>query len=124
MNEPKLSFFWIAEYSNNQVLPQFDFKTGKENLFSEIDQNKLVKFGWYPFPLSLSKLVNGAIYNPILSNYILNIRPIDKLFACRRNYIQRDGRTEKRYSEYILGNQDFILVINENGNVEVKYDRN
>ena len=44
-----IKYFWIAEYNDGQALPQFDPMSGKENMFSEIDMDKLVSFGWYPF---------------------------------------------------------------------------
>lgn len=117
-----IHFFWVAEYNNNTILPQFDLKTGKENLYSDIETNKLVKIGWHPFTAELSKMIPGSIFNPLLSKYVLNIRPNDEIFIRRRNHIQRIGKIEKRFTEYILGNQDFILVINEDGNCEIKYD--
>ena len=55
-----LKYFWIAEYKDS-ALPQFDPETGKENLFKEIDQSKLIRFGLYPFSIKLWNKVEGSI---------------------------------------------------------------
>lgn len=115
-----LRYFWIAEYKDGTALPQFDPETGEENLFKDINQIKTIRFGWYPFSEELSKKVKSSLYNPFLPKYILNININDKLIAKRRNYIERIGTIEKRRTEYLLGNQNFIMTIDEYGNVEVK----
>ena len=115
-----LRYFWIAEYKDGTALPQFDPETGDENLFSEINQSNLIRFGWYPFSEELSKKAENSLYNPFLPKYILNIKQDDKLVAKRRNYIERIGQIENRKTEYLLGNQNFTMIIDEYGNVEVK----
>jgi len=48
---PEERFFWIAYYSDGSIFPQFDFDTYSENLFKDIDLNKLRAFSWFPlFP--------------------------------------------------------------------------
>jgi len=116
----KISFFWIAEYDNGKILPQFDFKTGKENLFKILKLDKIIKFGLYPFTKELKSKVPEAIFNPILPHYIINLEPEDKLIFRRRGYVQISNRTQKQYKEYIIGTQDYLIVIDESGNIEVR----
>lgn len=116
----KLKFFWIAEYNDSTALPQFDPETGIENLFKEIKQSELIKFGLYPFTLELSKKVNCSDFNPFLPKFIINIKSEDKLIYLRRNHIVRQGNKESRFIEYLLGTQNYVLRIDEFGNVEVK----
>lgn len=115
-----LRYFWIAEYKDRTALPQFDPETGEENLFAEVNQLNLIKFGWYPFSEELVKKVKNSLYNPFLPKYILNVNINDKIIVRRRNYIERIGQAEKRRTEYLLGNQNFIMIIDEYGNVEVQ----
>jgi len=117
----KLSFFWIAEYNDKTIFPQFNFKTGKENLFKYVNLNITIKFGWYPFSAELSKKVPESKYNPILPHYVISLGSNDKLFTRRRGHINSiSGKTK---FEYLLGTQNYLLVIDEMGNVEIKsYD--
>jgi hypothetical protein len=118
--DTKLTFFWIAEYNDGTALPQFDLETGEENLFKVIDQSKLIRFGLYPFTLELSKKVKCSNLNPLLPKFIINFKTEDKLFFRRRNYIKMQGSIENRNVEYLLGTQNYILYIDEFGNVEIK----
>jgi len=49
-----LVYMWIAHYEDGTSLPQFDPVTLKENHYSDIDLDKLIKFGLYPIPLDLA----------------------------------------------------------------------
>ena len=73
MSKPKLHLFWIAEYDDAQALPQFDPDTGEEHLFSEVQQHRLVRFGWYAFPPQLANKVDNAVVNPLLNSYVLSL---------------------------------------------------
>jgi hypothetical protein len=115
----KLKYFWIAEYNDGNALPQFDPETGIENLFKNIDQTKLIRFGLYPFTMELSKKVNCSDFNPFLRKIVINLDG-NKLIFKRRNYIIIQGIKEKRHIEYLLGTKDYILYIDESGNLEVK----
>lgn len=117
---PKLKYFWIAEYNDGTALPQFDLESGNENLFKDIDHSKIIRFGLYPFTVELSKKVECSDLNPFLPKFVINLKSNDKLFFVRRNYIEMCGTTENRYIEYLLGNQNYVLHIDESGNVEVK----
>ena len=116
-----LKYFWIAEYNDGLALPQFDFDTGIENLFKEINQSKLIRFGLYTFSFVLSEKVSCSTPSLISLKYVINLTKNDKLFFCRRNYIEIKGKTEYRYIEYLLGIQEkYILHIDEFGNIEIK----
>lgn len=39
------SYIWVAEYYDNTYLAEFDLETKKSNGFSNIDKQKLIKFG-------------------------------------------------------------------------------
>ena len=115
-----LKYFWIAEYKDN-CLPQFDPETGIENLFKDINQSKLIRFGLYPFSEKLCSLVKcSCIADISLPTFVINLTKDDKLFFKRRNYIIISKCGEERKITYLLGTQNYILHIDEFGNVEVK----
>ena len=114
-----LKYFWIVEYNDGTALPQFDPDTGKENLFKTINQSKMIRFGIYPFSFEFSKKIDCGVPS-LLSKIVINLNNTDKLFFRRRNYIERRGRIECRHIEYLLGTQDYVLHIDEFGNIEVK----
>lgn len=115
-----IPYFWIAQYKDGQALPQFDPVTGVENLFKDIDQSNLIRFGLYPFSSELSAKVSCSISNPLLEQIVINLDKDDKLVFLRRNYIQRSRNKENRFMEYLLGTQNYILYIDGFGNIEVK----
>jgi len=81
-------FFWIAHYEGGQCLPQFDPVDGHENLFRDIDQKQLVKFGWYPFTDDLRKVMSiNASVNPFLPRIELEIGAGQRLIAFREQKI-------------------------------------
>lgn len=115
-----LNYFWIAEYNDKTALPQFDPDTGEEILFSKIDQTKLIKFSWYPFTLDLSSKVPGSVSNPLLPKLSISLEKDDKLIAKRRNYIQLQGKVERRFTEYLAGIEGrYLAKINEMDNIEI-----
>lgn len=116
-----LKYFWIAEYKDGTALPQFDPDTGKEYLFKEINQSKVVRFSLYPFTFELSRKVNCSIANTFLPIFNINLNDDDKLYFRRRNYIERSRNSENRYIEYLLGIEGkYIMHIDEFGNTEIK----
>ena len=86
-----LVYFWIAEYTDGSALPQFDPETGKENKFSEVDQQKLKRFGWYPFSAKLAKKIvnteNVIVVPTSNHSYKLNVEN-GGLLAYRTNKIK------------------------------------
>lgn len=88
MHNKTVPFMWLAFYSDGSCLPQFDLDTGKDHLFKEIDQSKVVKFGWFPIPYSLSKILGPQYYHdPNLSHFILQLKPKQRLIALRREAV-------------------------------------
>lgn len=73
MNKPTLHLFWIAEYQDGTALSQFDPDTGDEHLFSEVDQAKLKRFGWYAFPYDMLSKIPQAVFSLILDRYTVDI---------------------------------------------------
>lgn len=53
-----LVYMWIAFYDNNECFPQFDVETGRENMFGEIDQSRVKKFGLFPISEELAIKIN------------------------------------------------------------------
>lgn len=84
----EIPFFWIAFYKDGSILPQYDFQTGKQNLFKEIDQSKLDKFGWFPIPKDLAKKIGDPriVSKDNLPYYVLKLRENQRLIALRREY--------------------------------------
>jgi hypothetical protein len=84
-NDKKIPWFWIAFYKDGSFLSQFDLVSGKQNLFKEINQSELEKFGWFPIPLNLiDKLPSEYYHDRKLSYFILKINEKQKLIALRR----------------------------------------
>jgi len=80
-----IPFMWVAFYSDNTALPQFDLETGKDYLFKDIDQSKLIRFGWFPISFELAKKLPDTYYHdPRLNKFILELRPNQRLIALRR----------------------------------------
>jgi phage FluMu protein Com len=79
-----IPYFWIAFYNDDTCLPQFDLDTGKNYLFKEIDQSKLVKYGWFPITSKLAEILKGSFYyNPKLYPTILELKSNQRLIALR-----------------------------------------
>ena len=94
MNNAPLVYFWVAYYNDNQVYPQFDLNSGKENSFASIDQTKLVKFGLYPISKILADKINIGIKMVIskpLPYIVMKLKPEQRLIYVRRNYMRNFG---------------------------------
>ena len=121
-----LVYFWIAEYTDGSALPQFDPETGRENRFSEVNHQKLERFGWYPFTSELAQKILKAeklvvIPTGNLPSYAVRLGNGRKLVAYRTNTIKlrtKSGEVEPGETVYVLGvDCGRILEINESGNV-------
>ncbi|MCW4033816.1 MAG: hypothetical protein NWF03_00455 [Candidatus Bathyarchaeota archaeon] len=120
-----LVYFWIAEYSDGSALPQFDPQTGKENRFSEVDQHKLARFGWYPFSQQLAQKVWSTEKMLVVASenrsYSVTLQKGDKLVAYRTGTVKlqmRNGGVEHAETVYVLGvNGKKVLYIDEGGNL-------
>jgi hypothetical protein len=64
-------FMWIAHYEDGTSLPQYDPYTLKTHIFDEVEQDKLIKFGLYPFPPTLAKRIREEKGIPTKSNIFL-----------------------------------------------------
>ncbi len=51
-------YMWIAHYDDGTSLPQYDPYTLKKNTFNKVKKDKIIKFGWYPFPSNLANRLN------------------------------------------------------------------
>jgi hypothetical protein len=120
-----LVYFWIAEYTDGSALPQFDPETGKENRFSDVDQQRLRRFGWYPFTLNLAKKVLETEETVVVptrnQSYAVTLDEDDVLVAYRTNTVRlqvRKGGVEHGEVVYVLGVEGRkLLHIDEGGNV-------
>ncbi|PVX24524.1 MAG: hypothetical protein CW691_07350 [Candidatus Bathyarchaeum sp.] len=120
-----LVYFWIAEYTDGCALPQFDPKTGKENRFSEVDCQKLCRFGWYAFSPKLTKKILETEKTVVIPtsnrSYSVTLERNDKLVAYRTNTIKLQTRKSGiGYGEtvYVLGIEGKkVIQIDEGGNV-------
>ncbi|MFA5364704.1 MAG: hypothetical protein WC325_05925 [Candidatus Bathyarchaeia archaeon] len=120
-----LVYFWIAEYTDGSALPQFDPTTGKENRFSQVDQHRLVRFGYYPFSVELAQkileteklVVNPTVNQPI----VVTLEPNDELVAYRTNTVclhSGNGVVDHEKTVYVLGVKGKqVLHLNENGDI-------
>jgi predicted RNA-binding Zn-ribbon protein involved in translation (DUF1610 family) len=88
-----LVYFWVAFYKDGTCLLQFDVKTGKGNSFVDIDQNKLDKFGLFPFTTELAfnaNRIKGFIVAREVENlsyHIMKLQENQRLIFIRRNKI-------------------------------------
>ena len=96
--------------TDGSALPQFDPETGKENRFSDVNHQKLHRFGWYPFSpklaqkiLEAEKVVVIPTTNP---SYTVTVEKGDKFVAYRTNAIKLrvgSGGVEHAETVYVLG---------------------
>lgn len=94
MTQTPLVYFWIAHYSDGNALPQYDPNTFRENSFKDIQHDKLIKFGLYPFNRDLASGVRNtgqAVINiPILPIYEVNLNSDKRLIYYRDVFISQE----------------------------------
>ena len=120
-----LVYFWIAEYTDSSALPQFDPETGKENRFSEVDPQKLKRFGWYPFTPQLAHRILESERTVVVPSknpsYTITVENGDRLVAYRTNTVRLQmlkGAVVNGETVYVLGVEGGkVLQINEEGNL-------
>jgi hypothetical protein len=118
-----LVYFWIAEYTDGSALPQFDPETGRENRFSEVDRQKLKRFGWYPFSPNLAQKISKSEKVRVIPtrnpSYMLTVEKGDMLVAYRTNTVKlqmQKGGVERGGTVYVLGVEgEKLLQIDEEG---------
>lgn len=103
---------WIVEFADGRAIPQYDPKTGKENLYREVERysRAIVKAGWYPFTPRLARLLAAQGVQvrilPWSARAEMVFEPGDVPFI-RRRCVQRVGvRTGHGVGQevfYILG---------------------
>jgi len=108
MTQRPLVYYWIAQYSNGTALPQYDPYTFRENSFGEIQQDKLIKFGLYPFPRNLvdgirKKNNDSVVSIPFLPIYEINLNKNKRLIHYRDVFISQEtyhrcGKCNKEFS--------------------------
>lgn len=84
-----LVYMWVAVYEDGQALPQFDPETGKENMFAEVDQDKLKEFGLFPFSEQMARRIQegeGVFVLPSDNQrFVLKLKEGQRLFTRRTN---------------------------------------
>lgn len=132
-----LSYFWIAHYENGRCLPQFDPNTGNTNYFRDIQQNRLTKFGLYPFTTKLASLLKEkhniiVRVNPFLRKVEVDIKEGQRLIYYRTETINQSvgtglitGRSRKHtvigWQETDRGkNKKSVVYVTDNGDVELR----
>jgi len=89
MSSPTLEYFWVKLTDSKTVIPQFDFRTGKENLWND-NTEALKKVSLVPFTVDLAEKVikNGiaaiASTNP---TFEFVVKPGETVEAGRDNNI-------------------------------------
>jgi len=100
----KLKYYWVVVYEDGTSYPQFN-PDGTENLWKNVDQDKIISVSWHQFSRTLSNKIemptNWTLF-PRKHSIKYDIK--DEVFICRRNHIDFSSRGEKgRRIEYILG---------------------
>jgi len=93
-NRP-LVYYWIAQYDDGTCLPQYNPITYLENRFSDIEQDKLIKFGLYPFDKELAegitkKGIDPVVSIPFLPKYEINLDNDRRLIHYRDVFISHE----------------------------------
>jgi hypothetical protein len=94
MRNAPLVYMWIAQYIDGTIVPQFDFETGEESLFKNLDQTKIDKFSLFPISQTLFPKINqkqgwdATVSKTTLPYFILKLQPNQRLIYIRRNFIR------------------------------------
>ena len=106
-----LKYFWSVKYNDGTTFSQFD-SDGTENMWGDVDQEKVRNVTWCQFSWNLSRKIELPTKWVIFpKKYSLNFDPGDKIFIVRRNHIDFSARGEKgRRIEYILGKNDKEII--------------
>lgn len=102
-----LRYFWVAEYNDGVCLPQYD-ESGRENLFGDVEQHKLIRFHFINFQTNHKVSVN--------------ITPDMRLICFRRHRQLTEGvhapHTPGHDVFYSLGYQKTIVLNGQEHNVQ------
>jgi len=84
-------YYWIAHYDDGSQLAQYEPPDYKPKSIYEIQNDKLVKIGWYPitydFAAKLNEHGTPAIANPFLPKVEVNITPPKRYILFMKNFI-------------------------------------
>lgn len=59
---PIYTYFWAAELAEDKtIVPEFDLETGQEQLWGAVEDKKISRIMWYPFPEKLAHKVVDRI---------------------------------------------------------------
>jgi len=93
MSNRPLVYHWIAYYDDGIKLPQYNEEC-MENRFIDIDQERLVKFGLYPFSKELAKGVrkigDDVVSIEILPSYEIELNKDKRLIYYRDVFISQE----------------------------------
>ena len=109
MDYNPLYFMWLAEFDNNDCISQFNYDTGKEILWKNINVKRIKKLSWVSIPLELSQKIftmEGIYTHPSIIPKIYSVEyENDEIpLIYRRNYIKfSKTKIISRKTKYILG---------------------
>lgn len=107
----KLKYYWVAIYTDGTIHPQFNLD-GTENLWSDVDQDRVVEVSWCEFSRKLSNKIDISTKWALFPRkHSLKYKLRDKIFIVRRNHIDFSVSGEKgRRIEYILGKNSKEII--------------
>ena len=107
----KLKYYWVAKYDDNTDHPQFN-PDGTENLWGDVDQDKVIEVSWRQFSWKLSNNIEMPTNWALLpKKHAIKYNMTDNIFICRRNHIDFSSRGEEgRRIEYILGKDNKEII--------------
>ena len=110
---PPLKYMWIAEYRDGTAIPQFDPDTGKENMWSDVDQDKVYRVSWCEFSKDMKKKVELdtiSVRKPEMHS--IEYGAGDEIMICRRNHLDfsSSGNVNGHRIEYVLGRNGVELL--------------
>ena len=104
---------WIAEYRDGTAIPQFDPDTGEENMWSDVNQDKVCRVSWCEFSKGMKKKVGVdviSVRKPKIHSVEYDIG--DKVMIYRRNHIDfsPSGNARGHRIEYVLGRNGVVIL--------------
>jgi len=109
MDYNPLYFMWLAEFDNGDCISQFNYDTGKEILWKNINVKRIKKLSWITIPLELSQKIftmEGIYTHPSIISKIYSVEYENNEMPLiyRRNYIKfSKTKIISRKTKYILG---------------------
>jgi len=111
-----MRFEWVGTYNDGTLVCQC--APGHETAFKDVEQGRLIKFGWYVVPdgiVDTEKAIRAGI--PMRS-FQVSVKPGEKVIAFRRHYV---NLREDKVAQYGLGIEGrFVMLIEPDGSMEVE----